>query len=215
MKRAGIRSNYFPMVEGFNTPLANRIYFEYALSGKAYETENHAIAVPSHAIENARFAVSNIAAFVFTVGLIYAPFLDGHFVFEFESADIERLEWRSTSVDHLVTIIELLVNANPDLQIVLTLSPIPIAGSFSSVSAVTADCLSKSILRASIGEVMNLKLPGVSYWPSFEAIRWLSGHMGQFFGTEGEDQRHLGQSCIQAIVDAFYQRLFQTLTELV
>jgi hypothetical protein len=99
--------------------------------------------------------------------------------------------------------------AKPSLRIALTLSPIPIASHFGETSAVVADCVSKSTLRTAIDVVLKDKVDGVSYWPSFEAIRWLSGHTGQVFGTDGEDHRHIGPRYVQAIVDEFIAAYFR------
>jgi hypothetical protein len=199
------------MVEAFNTPHANRLFFEYVLGGKPFQTDEHARAIHPGVQPVLRKSLESAAALIFTVGLIYEPFLKGKLVFAYEKND--PIEWRQSSVsknsDHLRAIIRLIKMAKPDLRIVLTLSPIPIATHFTGSSAIVADCVSKSTLRAAIDEVLRDATPGVSYWPSFEAIRWLGSHVGQIFGTEGENHRHPGPSYIQAVVDEFVSAYFE------
>lgn len=212
--KAGIKCGHNKILEACNTPKANRLFFEYALRGKPYASQNHAKAVPAALINGLRTALPHIRAMIYTVGLIYEPYLDGEFVFNWQEADAPRIEWRESSVTeniaHLDAIVTMLREANPRLAIIFTLSPIPIATIHQDLSPLVADCLSKSTLRTAIGEVLTRRGQDVAYWPAFEAIRWLSGHMGQVFGTdEDPDHRHPGPSYIRAIVDAFISAYFQ------
>ena len=56
---------------------------------------------------------------------------------------------------------------------------------------------------------MDLGIPHVYYWPSFEAIRWLGSHAGPVFGVEGTDYRHIGESYLREIMSAFVDYYFK------
>jgi GSCFA family len=69
----------------------------------------------------------------------------------------ERHVSRLTTVEENVTsirrIIELTREANRDAPIVLTLSPVPLKGTFRGISSFSADCVSKSVLPVAIDQV--------------------------------------------------------------
>ena len=68
-----------------------------------------------------------------------------------------------------------------------------------------ADCLS-SRRCASRSELLNLGLPRVLYWPSFEVVRWLSGHAGKMFGSGDGSAHHVDFKVINRIMDVFVER---------
>ena len=57
--------------------------------------------------------------------------------------------------------------ANPDLRLVLTLSPVPLLATYQDQHAVVADTVSKALLRAAIDEFSRAH-PEVIYFPSYE-----------------------------------------------
>jgi hypothetical protein len=206
---AGVRSIYLPMLEFLNSPLGNRVYLDYVLSGRPFTSADHEMTFKPGALAKAREAVGQASAFIFTCGVAFCPFVDGEIIFRGkDQASREKgIKWRLTTVtenqDHLEAMIAMLRALNPSLKIILTVSPIPLLRAFTAKSVFAADCLSKSVLRAAVGQLMEKNLNDVSYWPSFEALRWLSGHMGPIFGVEGADQRHPGDSFLAEIMDAF------------
>ena len=218
MRERGIRCGNVPLPELANSPLANRYYLEYALTQKPFETQEHKKAFSAEVLQQVRETIAHAAAMIFTVGVAYCPFVDGKLVLNgIYKDDIRGLSWRRTSaqenVEHLCAIIACLRNANPKIHIVLTVSPIPMVSGMDGQSPFATDCASKSKLRAAVADVLDKGIAGVSYWPSFEALRWLPGHIGQVFGVEGQDQRHPGPSFISEIVDAFIEAYFEPLAE--
>jgi len=76
----------------------------------------------------------------------------------------------------------------PDAKVLFTLSPIPLAATFREISCITANSVSKSILRASLDEFLRDRSDDLRkrlfYFPSYEIISEL------FFEKYGEDGRH-------------------------
>lgn len=88
-----------------------------------------------------------------------------------------RMSTVEENVANIRRILSCIRSLRPGLPIVLTLSPIPLRATFEPMSCFVADCISKSTLRVAIDEVMRGRPEGVSYWPSFEIVRWLGGHI--------------------------------------
>jgi hypothetical protein len=117
--------------------------------------------------------------------------------------DPERHENRMTTVsenhDNLVRLVRAIRDVRPDAPIVFSLSPQRMIATFRPVSCVTANALSKSIVRAAIGEAMDeLDDEQVYYWPSYEIVT-------EVFGRDGyrDDGRHLDSNVSKVIVDLF------------
>lgn len=72
-------------------------------------------------------------------------------------------------VDELQQGIDCLRRLNPALQVLLTLSPVPLVATYTPVSAVEATFYSKSLLRQAIATACASR-SGVSYFPSYEII---------------------------------------------
>lgn len=214
---AGVKATWLEIQEVMNSPLANRTYLEYLVQNRPVMGVNNRMAVemvlkPEN-LSVFRTAIKSASLFIFTAGLAYCQFSDDG---EFQLVGVrgEPSTWRLTTVEenqnHIEAIIGLVRSLNPDVHIVLTVSPIPLTRSPTLGSAFSSDCLSKSVLRAAVGQLMERRLPNVHYWPSFEAIRWLSGHLGPFYGVEGEDERHPGMSYINELCSSFVDAFFQT-----
>ncbi len=209
----GIRSAHILQIEDKNSPLANRLLLEYALTDRPWSHPTHEIAFPADVGQQLKDILATCAGLVFTAGIAYCPFIGDELVTDYvANTQTPGLYWRLTSfeenVAHLNAIISTLRAFRPSLKIVLTVSPIPIARSFTHRSPIVADCVSKSTLRAAVEQLLQRSDENLFYWPSFEAIRWLGGHIGPLFGTDGEDQRHPGVKYIEAIVTPFAEAFF-------
>jgi GSCFA family len=130
-----------------------------------------------------------------------------------EIFDADRHVFRLSTVDEnvatILRTIGLLRELNPEAPIVLTLSPGSIAGSFRGISCMTADCVSKSVLRVALDQVIERQLPGVYYWPGFELVRWAGAHLpweayGLPDGRPAHASRYLVAELMEAFVEAFY-----------
>ncbi|MCX6985406.1 MAG: GSCFA domain-containing protein [Lentisphaerae bacterium] len=113
------------------------------------------------------------------------------------------------NVKNCKKIISLARNLNPCLPIVFTISPVPLARSFDTVSAVTSDCLSKSILRVAVDELLTSEIKNIHYWPSFEIAKWIAPHVSMdepkhwHFGSDDLYSRHVSSKTVSLIIELF------------
>jgi hypothetical protein len=158
--------------------------------------------------QRTREVIERSEAFVFTLGMAEMwfdkqsgeTFLKAVPEFAF---DQERHEHRVTTVkenrQNLELLIALVRSIKPEAPIILTLSPQPLVATFRPVACVTANMVSKSILRVAIDEV--IRTAGDSrlyYWPSYEIVMCYYGRAGY-----REDGRHVRQEVADVIVRLF------------
>jgi hypothetical protein len=159
--------------------------------------------------------IVDAGAFVFTIGLAEVwtdretggvfwrgvpedVFEEGRHVFGLSSVeDNER---------NILETIRLIRTVNPDAPIVLTLSPVPLEATFREISCMTADCVSKSVLRVALDRVMTQQPVGTYYWPSFELVKW-AGSALDWRAYEG-DARHADPYLVYCIIDAFVEAFY-------
>jgi GSCFA family protein len=127
--------------------------------------------------------------------------------------DADRHVFRLTTVEeneqNILRIVELIRSVNESAPIVLTLSPVPLMATFRGQSCVTADAVSKSVLRVAIDLVESRKLPNVWYWPSFEVVRWAGGHLPwPAYGIPDRRARHVTRYLVAEIIDAFVEAFY-------
>lgn len=117
--------------------------------------------------------------------------------------DPERHLFRVSTVeenrDNIAAIYALIRKHRPDAKIIMTLSPVPLIATFREESCITANSVSKSILRVAIDDVMRAhKDEGhLFYWPSFELV------MDVFKGPYKEDRRHIKEPVLDFIMTQF------------
>lgn len=98
----------------------------------------------------------------------------------------------------LMEFIDLISSFNPRLKILLTVSPVPLAATYSDIHVLNATVFSKSILRAVAGELYN-SFDFIDYFPSYEIISnpWLrTGHYA-------ENLRDVKMSSVSSVMDCF------------
>ena len=129
-----------------------------------------------------------------------------------EIFDENRHVFRLTTVEenarNLKQMIAIIRSLNPTAPIVLTLSPVPLMATFRDISCLTADCVSKSVLRVALDQVMSTRPPNVYYWPSFEIVKWIGANLPwASYGRKGEARaidRSLVRQIMEEFVEAFY-----------
>ncbi len=93
-----------------------------------------------------------------------------------DAYDPARHKFRVSTVEenkeNLRAIYSLIRKYRPDAKIIYTLSPIPLIATFRHTSCLTANSVSKAVLRVAIDEVVREKAAeGVlHYWPSYELV---------------------------------------------
>lgn len=120
-----------------------------------------------------------------------------------EVYDPERHRFRVSSVDenrdNMEAIYQLIRKHRPDAKILFTLSPIPLIATFRDVPCLTANSVSKSILRVAVDEMMRAHGEDghLFYWPSYEIITDV------FRLPYMNDRRHPEQATIRYIMTLF------------
>ena len=157
-------------------------------------------------------------AFVFTFGLaeVWQDTETGQVFWRGvpeELYETDRHVFRLTTVEENETnieqIIALIRSVNPNAPIVLTLSPVPLVATFRDMTCITADCVSKSVLRVALDRVFSRSPENVYYWPSFEVVRWAGGHLAsRAYGTDDKNARNVSRYLVAEIVQAFVEIFF-------
>ncbi len=113
-------------------------------------------------------------------------------------ADLERFEPRVFSFEDNVSWMEeslrRLRDLNPDLDIVLTVSPVASYATFCGDNAITQSFAAKSVLRA-VADRITHTVPRVWYFPSFEMALAYNPH------TLRSDGRHVRRPTVDRIFD--------------
>jgi hypothetical protein len=119
--------------------------------------------------------------------------------------DPERHKFRVTSVeenkDNIRAIYDIIRKHRPDAKIITTLSPVPLIATFRPHSCISANSVSKAVLRVALDELMReLGDEGyLYYWPSYEIVTDV------FHSPFKQDRRHLPKAVLDFIMMLFEQ----------
>lgn len=215
LKSQGKAVWHIPIGEDLNNTYTNKLFWQWVCGCKVDEDVGNKIFkllnVPRDEVLR---KIKDAKCFIYTLGLGAAFFSKKTGDVLIPDSDwvgtralVEHGEFKTTCVEdnyqNILDIIKLIRQINVDAQIIITLSPVPLLATFERHSAVIADCLSKSVLRVAINQVMNDKIEAVYYWPSFEAVRWLAPHIGKFYGGDDGVSRHINENIISDIISVF------------
>ena len=93
----------------------------------------------------------------------------------------------------------------PGAKVLFALSPVPLAATFRPVSAITANTVSKAILRAALDEFLRERWDEVNrrlfYFPAYELVNEL---FADRFNDDGRHPRRPVVEAIMQVFDAFY-----------
>ncbi len=212
---------------GLNNTYALRQFIEWSLTGNtssdAYWYDEHAEGgaikwTPEAEQQSYKATFEQADGFVLTIGLaeVWSDRATGGVFWRGVPKgmfDEERHECRLTTVfeneENLAEIVRLLNRHCGEKPIIVTLSPVPLKATTRDVSCITADCVSKSILRVAIDGLMRRGLPNVHYWPSFEIVKWLGCHLPvAMYGDDG-NTRHVSRRAVELILDRFITHYFR------
>jgi hypothetical protein len=226
LEMCGVTATRFWIPSGLNNTFALLDFVTWCVTGEQtgrgyrYERSGEgAIREWTPATEQAayRAALAEAGAFVFTLGLaeIWQDRDTGGVFWRGVPQDLfdaERHVSRLTSVDENVQNIGQLLSVirmvNPTAPIVLTLSPVPLLATHRAISCLTADCVSKSVLRVALDQVMAASPPGVYYWPSFEIVKWVGATLPWSAYGQGGKARDVNRALVGAIIGAFIDAFY-------
>jgi hypothetical protein len=220
LKGAGVEATNLLIEESINSPLANRGFLAGLVDPAGFQhTARLEKTYGAEFLGRARAQIAGARVIVLTLGVAPAFFHreSGDFAFLEDYRQLlaqGRVVMRTPAVAETKAVIRevlSLVRAlNPSARLYLTISPVPLIGTAELSSAVIADCVSKTTLRAAVHEVMAGGLGTEAYyWPSFEIVRWLGAHTTlPAFGADDNASRHVSNWLVEMIVDRFARHLF-------
>ena len=200
--------------EGMVNTFVIRQQFEWAFEGKKFEEALwHGYDAEEFGYdEDVRIETANLFnsadLFIITLGLSeiwYDEVTGGVFWRAVPSSkyDATRHKFRVSSVsenkENIHAIIDLIKTHRPNAKVIFTLSPIPLVATFRAQSCMTANSVSKAILRSALDEVIRERNDSdtVHYWPSYEIV------MDLFDNVWREDRRHVKKEILDFIMTLF------------
>lgn len=111
-----------------------------------------------------------------------------------------RVSSHAENLENINAIYKLIRKHRPDADIMFTLSPIPLAATFRPVSCISANSVSKAILRSALDEFLQQHQPddsGLHYWPSYEIVTDVFGNRWR------PDRRHIKPQILDFIMTTF------------
>lgn len=202
--------------EGMVNSFVIRQQFEWAFEGTRFEEELwHGYSAESYGYdEDVRQQTLDIFSktdlFILTFGLseVWYDEVSGGVFWRSIPEDVydpARHKFRVTSVEenkaNIRAIYDLIRKHRPEAKIITTLSPVPLIATFRPVSCISANSVSKAVLRVAIDELMReIGDEGyLHYWPSYEIVTDV------FHSPFKKDRRHLPRAVLDFIMMLFEQ----------
>lgn len=115
--------------------------------------------------------------------------------------DNNRHGFRNSTVEenskNLKSIISIIRDKNPECKIIFTLSPIPLMATFRKINCISANTISKAILRVALDSIDYGDKEGVFYFPSYELVKEV------FVDPYKDDNRHIKEIYTNKIMSIF------------
>lgn len=105
-------------------------------------------------------------------------------------------------IDDLIELRELIADVNRRAQIILTVSPVPLAATYENRHVLVSSVYSKSALRVAADE-LERRFDNVTYFPSYEIVTSQSAG-GEYFE---DDLRHVTRLGVSHVMRVFFQSL--------
>jgi hypothetical protein len=175
-----------------------------------FESRDEMVASREMAINAFRRSVTDSDVFVFTLGLTESwfhrtrgyeyPMCPGTIAGQFD-AQVHEFRNQDYLFIHatLVEAIHEMRQLNPDLLVLLTVSPVPLTATMSGNHVLVATMESKSILRAVAGAIRN-QFEFVDYFPSYEIIN-SPCYRGIFFD---QNMRTVSKAGVDHVMSMFF-----------
>jgi tetratricopeptide (TPR) repeat protein len=98
---------------------------------------------------------------------------------------------------------DLIKQHNPNVHLIVTVSPVPLLATFQGRNSVEANCGSKSMLRAVVDEFVRAHCDDVSYFPAYEVVTCTNIDPFQ------DDARHVQRTTVDTIMSLFEHRFLR------
>ena len=210
----GVEAKYIPIPEHYGNPWLYRALFEWLGGAQTPPAERFAEVFGDAARSATRGLLELSSAVIVPLGTA-AGFIDDagqpvsllgtnlhvaldapryRFATAVPSAQVRELRGLCSAV-HAI---------NPAAEVVLAISAVPLKATTQSAASMVADCASKSVLRAAVDELFaQAPPPRTSYFPAFEAVRWLGSHIGPVYGSDDGSPIHPDDRLMELIADGF------------
>ncbi len=123
--------------------------------------------------------------------------------YKFELSTVEQ------NINNMKRLIETIHKNVGNVPIILTVSPVPLLATFRGVSTITANSVSKAILRVAVDSIMNLNLDNVYYWPSYEVFKDVGPHIDQS-SFQHNVTNHPRDFIVKNVVNLFFENYFKS-----
>jgi hypothetical protein len=161
-----------------------------------------------------RRVIEDCDVFIFTLGLTegwrstkdqaVTPFHPG--VFRAEGGDYEFHNFSVVEVESdLRLAIELIRTANPDVRVILTVSPVSLIATYEDRHVLVSTVYSKSVLRV-VADAVTRAMPNVAYFPSYEMITGPQAGRASF----EDDLREVRPEAVARVMKVFSRHYLTT-----
>jgi hypothetical protein len=120
----------------------------------------------------------------------------GDATYEFVNFGVDEVRSGLAELCHLVR------SVNPDVRVLLTVSPVPLIATFEDRHVLVSTVASKSILRVAAGDV-SAELDFVDYFPSYELIASATSDR-DYFAPDRREVSELGVAHVMRTFSAHY-----------
>ena len=212
LRTNGVTATNLTVGEAVNSTYANLEFFEWALCLSQSVSDEFFQKFGKEEVE-ALLRQADLLIYTLGVAPCFFEASTGKFVLPQKGAGVRgvmkgKYVFRTTTVqenyNNLKSIISIVRRANPAIQIVFSLSPVPLLSTLEPRSAIEADCISKATLRVAVDQVIG-DFSSCVYWPSFEIVKWLGSYIPGMYGNEDGSTHHVSEGAIDLIVRAFIQ----------
>lgn len=112
--------------------------------------------------------------------------------------------------DSIIEIVKIIKFFNSKVNLIVTVSPIPIRGVLDYRNPVAANIASKAALRTAIEELMLFENHSFNYLPIYDAVIGLSPYINHAtFGTDDGESRHLNGLIINSIMNQISELILE------
>jgi len=213
-ERLDLNSYVIRCGEGMINTFAIRQQFEWAFQNKRFDEDlwfasNGELAPYNDAVRSSTARIfEETDVFVITVGLseVWYNKRSGNVFWRAiprnrfnPEAHGFRLSNVAENLENLEAIVAIIKQYRPDARVIFTLSPIPLHATFRPISCMTANCVSKSILRVAIDELMRNHADDhrLFYFPAYEIVKDF------FVDAFIDDNRHVKPELLETVMKTF------------